>query len=96
MGVDSRALLLPGADEVLSQFNGRERPTKHDRLPQEEGLHLSRTARHLESVEGSQEQVRARTCCDVTYATSETFDILPTQLLPQVQASEDRHSPQIC
>ena len=57
MGVDSRALLLPGADEVLSQFNGRERPTKHDRLPQEEGLHLSRTARHLESVEGCQEQV---------------------------------------
>ena len=57
MGVDSRALLLPGADEVLSQFNERERPTKHDRLPQEEGLHLSRTARHLQSVEGSQGQV---------------------------------------
>ena len=69
MGVDSRALLLPGADEVLARIDGRGRPQEHDRLPQEEGLHISRTARHLQSVEGSQEQVRARTGCDMKYAT---------------------------
>ena len=71
MGVDSRALLLPGADEVLAQFKGRGRPTEHDRLPQEEGLHISRTARHLESVEGSQKQVC--TSSDMRYASSETI-----------------------
>ena len=52
MGVDSRALLLPGADGVRARRVGQEQ----DRLPQEEGLHISRAARHRESVEGGEQE----------------------------------------